>query len=113
MVDGARVLAGFLKTRVKMNAFRGVLSIAIKCGYNEFAMEISVAEAKNRFSQLIRQMEEGEPILITRNGKPVAQLVPAPQSRRTVVLGGMRDRIRLLPGWDDPVDLDRFLQGDL
>jgi prevent-host-death family protein len=76
-------------------------------------MEISVAEAKNRFSQLIREMEEGEPILITRNGKPVAQLVPAPQGRRTVLLGGMRDRIRLLPGWDDPVDLDRFLQGDL
>jgi hypothetical protein len=43
----------------------------------------------------------------------VAQLVPAPKDRRTVVLGGMRDRIRLLPGWDDPVDLDRFLQGDL
>jgi prevent-host-death family protein len=76
-------------------------------------MEISVAEAKNRFSQLIRKMEEGEPVLITRNGKPVAQLVPAPQGRRAVLLGGMRDRIRLLPGWDDPVDLDRFLQGDL
>jgi prevent-host-death family protein len=76
-------------------------------------MEISVVEAKNRFSQLIREMEEGEPVLITRNGKPVAQLVPAPKGRRTVVLGGMRDRIRLLPGWDDPVDLDRFLQGDL
>jgi antitoxin (DNA-binding transcriptional repressor) of toxin-antitoxin stability system len=54
-----------------------------------------------------------EMVLITRNGKPVAQLVPPPQSRRTVVLGGMRDRIRLLPGWDDPVDLDRFLQGNL
>jgi antitoxin (DNA-binding transcriptional repressor) of toxin-antitoxin stability system len=50
------------------------------------------------FSQLVRQMEEGEPVLITRNGKPVAQLVPAPKGRRTVLLGGMRDRIRLLPG---------------
>jgi hypothetical protein len=27
-----------------------------------------------------------------------------------VVLGGMRDRIRLLPGWDDPIDLDAFLE---
>jgi hypothetical protein len=24
-----------------------------------------------------------------------------------------RDRIELLPGWDDPVDLDRFLAADL
>jgi hypothetical protein len=30
-----------------------------------------------------------------------------------VRLGGMRGRIRLLPGWDDPVDLDRFLEGGL
>jgi hypothetical protein len=26
---------------------------------------------------------------------------------------GMRDRIELPPGWDDPIDLDRFLMGDL
>jgi antitoxin (DNA-binding transcriptional repressor) of toxin-antitoxin stability system len=58
-------------------------------------------------------MEEGELVLITRNGKPVTQLVPAPPDRRTVRLGAMRDSIRLSPGWDDPVDLDRFLQGDL
>jgi len=25
----------------------------------------------------------------------------------------MKDRIRLLPGWDDPVDPDRFLEGAL
>ena len=89
------------------------LYIAIKNGYNTLAMEISVVEAKNQLSQVIRAMEDGEPVVITRNGKPVAQLVPAAKHRQNVVLGGMRDRIRLLPGWDDPVDLDRFLQGDL
>jgi prevent-host-death family protein len=68
-------------------------------------MEISVADAKNRLSQVIRAMEEGEPVLITRNGKPVAQLVPPAKGRRKVILGAMRDRIRLLPGWDDPIDL--------
>jgi len=25
----------------------------------------------------------------------------------------MRDRIKLLPGWDDPIDLDRFFAGEL
>lgn len=33
--------------------------------------------------------------------------------RRKVQFDGMRDRIELLPGWDDPIDLDRFLTGDL
>jgi hypothetical protein len=34
-------------------------------------------------------------------------------ARSKVRFDGMRDRIELLPGWDDPIDLDRFLMGDL
>lgn len=74
-------------------------------------MDVSVAEAKNRLTKLIRAMEEGESIVITRNGKPVAQLAPVPAKRRRVRLGGMKDRVHLLPGWDHPIDLDRFLEG--
>jgi hypothetical protein len=33
--------------------------------------------------------------------------------RRKIRFDGMRDRVELLPGWDDPIDLDRFLMGDL
>ncbi len=36
---------------------------------------ISVAEAKTKFSDCIRQVETGHPVLITRHGKPVAALV--------------------------------------
>jgi prevent-host-death family protein len=42
-------------------------------------MDVSVAEAKNQLSQLVRAVESGEEVVITRNGRPVAQLVPAPQ----------------------------------
>jgi prevent-host-death family protein len=87
--------------------------MAIKDSYTEIAMDISIAEAKNRLPQLIRTVEQGESIVITRNGKPVAQLAPAPPKRRPVRFDGMKDRIRLLPGWDDPIDLDRLLEGKL
>lgn len=76
-------------------------------------MDVSIAEAKNRLTQLIRAVEEGESIVITRNGKPVAQIVPPPPARRKVRFGSMRDQIRLHPDWDEPVDLDRFLESDL
>ena len=85
---------------------------AIFPGYN-FRMDVSIAQAKNRLTQLIRAVEQGEEVVITRHGKPVAQIAPAPPKRRTVILGGMKDRIKLPPGWDDPIDEDRFLAGDL
>jgi prevent-host-death family protein len=66
-------------------------------------MDISVAEAKNRLTELIRVVEQGEPVVITRRGKPVAQLTALPVKRRHVIFGGMKDRIELLPGWHDPI----------
>ena len=76
-------------------------------------MDVSVAEAKNNLPKLIRAVEAGESVVITRNGKPVAQLSPPPPLRRQVRFDAMRDRISRLPGWDDPVDLRRFLEGGL
>jgi prevent-host-death family protein len=76
-------------------------------------MDVSIAEARRRLSELIRAVEDGDTVVITRDGKPVAQLSPVPPKRRKARLGGMKDRIQLLPGWDAPVDLDRFLEGDL
>jgi prevent-host-death family protein len=37
---------------------------------------ISVAEAKARLSDLVSRAEDGEELVITRHGKPVARLVP-------------------------------------
>lgn len=76
-------------------------------------MDVSVAEAKNRLTRLIRAVERGEEVVITRNGKPVAQLAPPPAKRRNVRLGEMKDRIRFLPGWDDPIDIEDFLKGKI
>ena len=84
--------------------------MAIQHGYNG-CVDVSIAEAKDQLTRLIRAVESGEQVVITRNGKPVAQLAPPPSRRRRVLLGGMRDRIKLMPGWDDPIDVDDFLQG--
>ena len=76
-------------------------------------VDVSIVEARNRLPELIREVEDGEKVVITRHGKPVAQIAPPPPERRRVRLGGMKGRIQLMPGWDGPVDLDRFLEGNL
>jgi antitoxin (DNA-binding transcriptional repressor) of toxin-antitoxin stability system len=76
-------------------------------------MEYSTGDAKNRFTELLRAVERGEHVVITRHGRPVAQLTLPPESGRKARLGGMKERIRLLPGWNDPVDPDRFMDGSL
>ncbi|MGA2251851.1 type II toxin-antitoxin system Phd/YefM family antitoxin [Terracidiphilus sp.] len=85
------------------------LKIAIIYGYN-FVMQVSTAEAKDRLPELIRAMEGGEQVVITRHGKPVAEIMPPrTQEKRTVILGGMRDRIKLYPGWDEPITEEELL----
>lgn len=41
------------------------------------ATEYPLAEAKAKLGQLVRDAEQGRPIVITRHGKPVAALVRA------------------------------------
>jgi prevent-host-death family protein len=37
---------------------------------------VSIRDAKNRLTELARQVEGGETIVVTRNGRPVFDLVP-------------------------------------
>jgi prevent-host-death family protein len=37
---------------------------------------ISIRDAKNRLTELARQVENGETITVTRNGRPILDLVP-------------------------------------
>lgn len=74
-------------------------------------MEISVAQAKNTLPKLIRAVEAGDEVVITRRGAPVARLT-ASALRTKVKFGTLKGRIKLEPGWDAPIDIDRFLAGE-
>lgn len=46
---------------------------------------VNIHAAKTQLSQLVKRAERGERITIARNGKPVAQIGPAPRARRTAL----------------------------
>jgi prevent-host-death family protein len=50
--------------------------------------EISIAKAKAGFAALVTRAEAGEQIIVTRNGRPVACLGPAP-SKKPIVFGDL------------------------
>lgn len=37
---------------------------------------VAIRDMKNRLTELVREVEDGEVIVVTRNGQPVADLVP-------------------------------------
>lgn len=67
-------------------------------------MEIPVGEAKARLTQLVRQAEAGEEVILTRHGRPVARLTAVapqvtPANRRAVMEEvRARGRLRATPG---------------
>ena len=44
--------------------------------------EMSVREANQNFSRLIAEVEKGETVIITKNGRAVAKVAPQPEDRR-------------------------------
>ncbi len=51
----------------------------------------SLAEAKNQLSKLVDEALTGEPVTITRHGKPVVHLTPAQMIRGTPMTKEMID----------------------
>ncbi len=45
-------------------------------------LEVQATEAKARLAELLRTVERGETVVITRHGKKIAHLVPAPDQER-------------------------------
>jgi antitoxin (DNA-binding transcriptional repressor) of toxin-antitoxin stability system len=79
-------------------------------------MQVSVADAKNKLPELIKALEDGEPVTICRRGVPVVDIVrtTAP-SRKKRTLGTLKSRIQVLdPNWWKPMaerEVEDFLAG--
>ena len=59
------------------------LDLVILTGWTPPMRTIRVTEAKARFAQLLRTVERGETVAITRHGETIAHLIPAQAGERT------------------------------
>jgi prevent-host-death family protein len=68
-------------------------------------MQVGMHEAKTKLSQLVERAESGEDIVIARNGKPVARLVPIVSAGSlATVRGAWRDRVHIAEDFDELPD---------
>jgi len=69
-------------------------------------MHVSVDDAKTNLSRLLDRAAKGEEVIITRDGRPIAKLVPATAVRKPRKLGVLKGRIRVPDDFDAPLPDD-------
>jgi prevent-host-death family protein len=63
---------------------------------------VNIHHAKTHLSKLIEQAENGEEVIIARNGKPVVKLVPVVSKPKRRLLGSAKGKIWISDGFDSP-----------
>ncbi|MGH7024473.1 MAG: type II toxin-antitoxin system Phd/YefM family antitoxin [Caulobacteraceae bacterium] len=59
--------------------------------------QINLADAKAHLSELVDRVEAGEPVDITRRGKPVARLTSVTQPRKRIEVGLLQALTAAMP----------------
>jgi len=73
---------------------------------------VNMHEAKTRLSELVRLVEEGEKVVLARNGTPVAELVPAKRPKKREG-GFLKGQIWISPDFDEPdAELEKLFYGE-
>lgn len=77
---------------------------------------VNIHEAKTRFSMLINKALNGEEIIITKSGKPVAKLLPYSNDLPPREGGQFKGLLEIANDFDDPLsehELEQFYNKDI
>ena len=67
------------------------------------ATEIGAFEAKTHLSDLLDQASRGRVFLITKRGRPVAELRPAPPAGGRPRFGSDKGLVKIAPDFEEPL----------
>ena len=65
--------------------------------------QVNVHEAKTHLSKLLAEVEKGHEIVLARDGKPVAKLVPFPVKKNRITFNTFKGRIWIAEDFDAPL----------
>jgi len=68
-------------------------------------MDITVSEAKARFSEILKRVEAGETVVVTRHGKPVARIEASGEKKRKLPrIGAFKGEVWMSDDFDEPLE---------
>ena len=65
--------------------------------------KVTIHEAESHLSSLLKEVEAGQEIIITRAKVPIAKLVRVETARRERKLGSAKGQIVMAPDFDEPL----------
>nr|VFK28323.1 MAG: Antitoxin component of toxin-antitoxin stability system, DNA-binding transcriptional repressor [Candidatus Kentron sp. MB]VFK29486.1 MAG: Antitoxin component of toxin-antitoxin stability system, DNA-binding transcriptional repressor [Candidatus Kentron sp. MB]VFK74799.1 MAG: Antitoxin component of toxin-antitoxin stability system, DNA-binding transcriptional repressor [Candidatus Kentron sp. MB] len=67
-------------------------------------LNIDMAQARDRFPELITQSIGGKEVIITRDGQPVVKLIALAGPKRKRRFGSAREFIKISDDFDEPLE---------
>jgi len=67
------------------------------------AMKVNIHEAKTHFSRILARVGNGEEVIISKSGKPIARLVPIGEKLTQRVPGSAKGKVVLKKDFDAPL----------
>jgi prevent-host-death family protein len=71
-------------------------------GHEDAMEDVTLAKAKARLSELVERAARGEPVRITRRGKPIARLTGVERQPKPVDLEALRTLTASMPVQPEP-----------
>jgi prevent-host-death family protein len=65
-------------------------------------MKVGIYEAKSKLSQIIKLAQEGEEVIITKNGEDAVRLTPV-RKKKGDWIGMYKGQIKIHDNFDDPL----------
>ncbi len=72
--------------------------------------QVGMHEAKTNFSKLVKQVEAGEEVIVSRGGEPVAKIVAYSEPKVARKPGLLKGQIWIAPDFDEiPEEFEEYL----
>lgn len=69
-------------------------------------LKVNMHEAKSRLSELVRLAEQGETVIVARDGKPIVELKLVEKKAKNLLGVWAHAAKDLKPGWDEKLPLE-------